>query len=327
MTEMVTGLDLVALQIAVALGEHARPRPRAARRTPSSAGSTPRTRAGTSCRARAGSRATGSRAARSCGWTPASRQGREVPGDYDSMFAKLIVSGEDREQARRRMLRALDEYVVEGVPTTIPVHRWVLESQEFRAGDPHDDLARAGARRGGLPRRSSSTAPAAAKPAGPPTSSSRSTGAACRSGSSTSGATVAPERPGAARRPPRRARPRRDLAPMQGTILKVLVEKGQEIRAGEVVCILEAMKMENHIASTPRRRGDGTADPRGPGRRDRSDPRRHRLSRVGAAAVVWPASIPAARSGRNRRELRAAVGRSSRARRAPRSPRPSCRQM
>jgi biotin carboxyl carrier protein len=39
-------------------------------------------------------------------------------------------------------------------------------------------------------------------------------------------------------------------APMQGTILKVLVEKGQEIRAGEVVCILEAMKMENHIAST-----------------------------------------------------------------------------
>jgi biotin carboxyl carrier protein len=38
-------------------------------------------------------------------------------------------------------------------------------------------------------------------------------------------------------------------APMQGTILKVLVEKGQEIRAGEVLCILEAMKMENHIAS------------------------------------------------------------------------------
>ena len=39
-------------------------------------------------------------------------------------------------------------------------------------------------------------------------------------------------------------------APMQGTILKVLVEKGQEIEAGDVICILEAMKMENHIAST-----------------------------------------------------------------------------
>jgi biotin carboxyl carrier protein len=39
-------------------------------------------------------------------------------------------------------------------------------------------------------------------------------------------------------------------APMQGTILKVLVEKGQEIQAGDVLCVLEAMKMENHIAST-----------------------------------------------------------------------------
>jgi biotin carboxyl carrier protein len=39
-------------------------------------------------------------------------------------------------------------------------------------------------------------------------------------------------------------------APMQGTILKVLVESGQEIRAGDVVCILEAMKMENHVAAT-----------------------------------------------------------------------------
>ena len=48
-------------------------------------------------------------------------------------------------------------------------------------------------------------------------------------------------------------------APMQGTILKVLVEKGQEIRAGDVVCILEAMKMENHIAST--REGEVTELP------------------------------------------------------------------
>ena len=50
------------------------------------------------------------------------------------MFAKLIVSGHDRDTARLRMLRALDEFRVEGVPTTIPVHRWILESKEFRAG-------------------------------------------------------------------------------------------------------------------------------------------------------------------------------------------------
>ena len=52
-------------------------------------------------------------------------------------------------------------------------------------------------------------------------------------------------------------------APMQGTIVKVLVEKGQPIQAGDVVCILEAMKMENHIAST--REGEITELPIRPG--------------------------------------------------------------
>ena len=58
--------------------------------------------------------------------------GRDVPGDYDSMFAKLIVSGENRERARLRMLGALSEFKVEGVPTTIPIHEWILASKEFR---------------------------------------------------------------------------------------------------------------------------------------------------------------------------------------------------
>ncbi|HEX9234659.1 MAG TPA: biotin carboxylase N-terminal domain-containing protein, partial [Actinomycetota bacterium] len=59
-------------------------------------------------------------------------EGRRVPGDYDSLVAKLVVWGEDREVARRRMIRALDEFLVEGIPTTIPFHRWVLETPEFR---------------------------------------------------------------------------------------------------------------------------------------------------------------------------------------------------
>ena len=50
------------------------------------------------------------------------------------MFAKLIVRAEDRERARHRMLRALEEFRIEGVPTTIPLHRWILETRAFRNG-------------------------------------------------------------------------------------------------------------------------------------------------------------------------------------------------
>jgi acetyl-CoA/propionyl-CoA carboxylase biotin carboxyl carrier protein len=177
-------------------------------------------------------------------------EGREIPGDYDSMFAKLIVAGADREQARHRMLRALGEYVVEGVPTTIPVHEWILGTEAFRdsthtttwlekaLADAHlpaqGDLSQGGAPRATRPedilvevdgrripvrifderREAAPKAPA---------------GHGGHGGEHVHGEI---------------------RAPMQGTIVKVLVEKGQAIRAGEVVCILEAMKMENHIAST-----------------------------------------------------------------------------
>jgi len=177
-------------------------------------------------------------------------EGREVPGDYDSMFAKLIVSGADREQARHRMLRALDEYTVEGVPTTIPVHRWILETDAFRdsahtttwlekaLADAHlpaqGDLSQGGGGRAARPqdilvevdgRRVPVRIFDERREAAPKAPS----GHGGHGGEHVHGEI---------------------RAPMQGTIVKVLVEKGQSIRAGEVVCILEAMKMENHIAST-----------------------------------------------------------------------------
>lgn len=60
--------------------------------------------------------------------------GYTVPQYYDSVIAKLIVHGEDREEAIAKMCRALDEYVIEGIKTTIPFHKMVMKSREFRAG-------------------------------------------------------------------------------------------------------------------------------------------------------------------------------------------------
>ncbi|MCC6544459.1 MAG: acetyl-CoA carboxylase biotin carboxylase subunit [Nitrospirae bacterium] len=60
--------------------------------------------------------------------------GYTVPQYYDSVIAKLIAYGEDREEAIDKMCRALDEYVIEGIKTTIPFHKMVLKSREFRAG-------------------------------------------------------------------------------------------------------------------------------------------------------------------------------------------------
>ena len=178
--------------------------------------------------------------------------GREIPGDYDSLFAKLIVSGTDRDQARRRMLRALDEFVVEGVPTTIPVHRWILGVEGVQDLHAHDDVARARARRRAPagPGRSGARRPGSRARPARATSSSRSTGDGCRSASSTNAASRRPRLPSSHAAHHREHVHGEIRAPMQGTIVKVLVEKGQSIQAGDVVCILEAMKMENHIAST-----------------------------------------------------------------------------
>jgi acetyl/propionyl-CoA carboxylase alpha subunit len=61
-------------------------------------------------------------------------RGYEVPVHYDSLLAKLVTWGDDREQARRRMLRALDEYVIEGPHQNLAFHRWLLAHPEFVAG-------------------------------------------------------------------------------------------------------------------------------------------------------------------------------------------------
>ena len=57
-----------------------------------------------------------------------------IPPYYDSLIAKLITFGRDREEARMRMRRALEMFIVEGIHTTIPLHRLIVEDEEFKAG-------------------------------------------------------------------------------------------------------------------------------------------------------------------------------------------------
>ncbi len=61
-------------------------------------------------------------------------QGYKIPPNYDSLLLKLISYGENREQSRKRILRALDEFVIRGVPTTIPLHKEILTHQDFIDG-------------------------------------------------------------------------------------------------------------------------------------------------------------------------------------------------
>ena len=64
-----------------------------------------------------------------------SYQGYEIPPQYDSMIAKLVVWGNTREEAITRMKRALGEFIIEGIETTIPFHLKVLENEDFESGD------------------------------------------------------------------------------------------------------------------------------------------------------------------------------------------------
>ena len=61
--------------------------------------------------------------------------GYTIPPNYDSMITKLIVSGQSREEVIVRMKRALEEFVIDGIKTTIPFHIALLENEEFKAGN------------------------------------------------------------------------------------------------------------------------------------------------------------------------------------------------
>jgi acetyl-CoA/propionyl-CoA carboxylase biotin carboxyl carrier protein len=182
--------------------------------------------------------------------------GETIPGAFDSLIAKLIVTGRDRTQALERSRRALAEFVVDGMPTVIPFHAAVVDDPAYigdgksfsiytqwietdfdnqiepfggdtaEADDPGERqrvTVEVGGRRlevvlpGGLA--------AAGAAAGGAKKPKRAAGK--KAGAAASGDSV--------------------TSPMQGTIVKVAVEEGADVAEGDVIVVLEAMKMEQPL--------------------------------------------------------------------------------
>jgi acetyl-CoA/propionyl-CoA carboxylase biotin carboxyl carrier protein len=182
--------------------------------------------------------------------------GETIPGSFDSLVAKLIVTGSSREQAIERSRRALDEFVVDGMPTVIPFHRDVLENPAYNASNGSFDVyttwietdydnqlepyAGGAAEVDEPEERQKVTVEVGGKrvevvlPGG--------LGAVATSG-------------GGAKKPKRKTGGGSAAAasgdsltsPMQGTVVKIAVEDGQEVAEGDLVVVIEAMKMEQPI--------------------------------------------------------------------------------
>jgi acetyl-CoA/propionyl-CoA carboxylase biotin carboxyl carrier protein len=188
--------------------------------------------------------------------------GDVIGGAFDSMLAKLVVTGATRQQALERARRALDEFVIEGMPTVLPFHRAVVRDPAFAPSDPDAAFtvhtrwietefdntiepfagpAAEGADAGELQRLTVEVGGRRLEVVLP-------AGLALGGGSSSTAKAKAPKRSG---RVSGAAAAGGDAltAPMQGTIVKIAVQEGQAVEAGELVVVLEAMKMEQPITA------------------------------------------------------------------------------
>src|SRR6202171_5914125 len=190
-------------------------------------------------------------AAAFAGWT--------IPQEYDSLLAKLIVWGQDRDEARARLRRALAEFRVEGVDTTIPFFRLLIDDDEFRRGDyttPSVDRFSS----------QNADALAAAYPEaadGEPQAHPRTAQEIDVEVNDKHFAVkvyglenVQPEEVAAGRRTghfksPKKIAPdgTRVIAPMHGLIAEIKVSPGDEVTDGQVVAVVEAMKMMNEVVA------------------------------------------------------------------------------
>jgi acetyl-CoA/propionyl-CoA/long-chain acyl-CoA carboxylase, biotin carboxylase, biotin carboxyl carrier protein len=183
-------------------------------------------------------------------------EGSEISGLYDPLVAKLCVWDTDRERARARMLRALDEFEIEGVTTLVGFHKALLRRACFIAGETCHGVVE-----------SEELAQEAEGLSHGATRVARSADGLFREQTLEVEVddrrfevkVLRPEPPFAELARRRRERAggggghgaARDavVSPMQGTVLAVEVAEGDEVRAGQVICIVEAMKMENEITA------------------------------------------------------------------------------
>jgi acetyl-CoA/propionyl-CoA carboxylase biotin carboxyl carrier protein len=190
--------------------------------------------------------------------------GSEITPLYDPMVAKLIVWDADRERATRRMLRALREFEVEGVRTLIPFHLAIMASEQWARAETCRDL---------IEDRAWLKSLSQPKPAAPDDDEGetvereyvvevsgrrfdvkvRGEAPPVLSSTANGGAPAAGARP-APRRERRSGGGSGDggdalTSPLQGNVFKVLVEPGAQVEEGALVCIIEAMKMENEITA------------------------------------------------------------------------------
>jgi acetyl-CoA/propionyl-CoA carboxylase biotin carboxyl carrier protein len=183
--------------------------------------------------------------------------GSVIGGQFDSLLAKVIVTGADRQQALQRARRVLDEMQVEGMATVLPFHRAIVRDPAFvgtegftvhtrwietefdntiepfagaaEAGEEPEERQTILVEVGGRRLEVSLPAAFAATSAAPAAKAKPRKRAAGKAGGAVSGDAVA--------------------APMQGTIVKVAVEDGQEVAEGDQIAVLEAMKMENPVTA------------------------------------------------------------------------------
>jgi acetyl-CoA/propionyl-CoA carboxylase biotin carboxyl carrier protein len=184
--------------------------------------------------------------------------GSEITPLYDPMVAKLIVWDADRERATRRMARALKEFEIEGIKTLIPFHKAIMASEQWARAQTCRDLIEdkqwlkelAGGRDGVAP--ADEEAETVARDYVVEVAGKRFAVTVHGEPPAQTNGVAAPK-----------AAPRRErkagggsagggdklASPMQGNVFKVLVEQGSDVKEGALVCIIEAMKMENEITA------------------------------------------------------------------------------